>query len=41
MRVDMSEMTVESITIEDCIEMAEMKDFYVVLNDGRVVGFEE
>lgn len=33
-------MNKEIVTIQDCIEMKEMKGEAVKLNDGKVVGFE-
>ena len=29
------------VTIQDCLDMASLKDMRVVLNDGRVVGFRK
>lgn len=29
------------VTIQDCLDMASMKNMRVVLNDGRVVGFRK
>lgn len=34
-------MNREKITIQDCIEMREMKGQTVILNDGKVMGFED
>lgn len=34
-------MNREKITIQDCIEMREMKGKTVILNDGKVMGFED
>jgi hypothetical protein len=34
-------MNREKITIQDCIEMQEMKGQTVILNDGKVMGFED
>lgn len=34
-------MNREKITIQDCIEMQEMKGKTVILNDGKVMGFED
>lgn len=34
-------MNKDRITIQDCIDMYNMKDKAVVLNDGRVVGFKK
>lgn len=34
-------MNKEEVTIQDCIEMQEMKNQSVILNDGKVSGFEE
>lgn len=34
-------MNKEKVTVQDCVEMQEMKNQSVVLNDGKVVGFEE
>lgn len=31
----------ETITIEDCIDMYEKKDKIVIINDGKVKGFEK
>ena len=30
----------ETITVQDCIEMLEMKNQTTVINDGNVIGFE-
>lgn len=30
-----------AVTIQDCLDMASMKDMCVVLNDGKVVGFRK
>lgn len=32
-------MSLEYITIEDCIDMYEKKDMAAVINDGQVIGF--
>lgn len=29
------------VTVQDCIDMWRMKDYSVILNDGRVIGFEK
>lgn len=29
------------VTIQDCLDMASMKDMRVVLNDGKVIGFRK
>lgn len=34
------EINYETITVQDCIEMLEMKNQTTVINDGNVVGFE-
>ena len=34
-------MNMSTITIQDCIDNAEKKGKYAVVNDGGVVGFEE
>ena len=34
-------MNLEIVTIEDCIHLYENKHVGVLLNDGKVVGFEE
>ena len=34
-------MNKEKVTVQDCVEMQEMKNQSVILNDGKVVGFEE
>lgn len=34
-------MNKEKVTVQDCVEMQEMKNQSVVLNDGKVVRFEE
>ena len=33
-------MMLDRVTIQDCIDMADMKNMSVVLSDGKVVGFE-
>lgn len=33
------EMNLESVTVEDCIQMYEMKRQRTVISDGKVVGF--
>ncbi len=33
-------MNKEKVTVQDCVEMQEMKNQSVILNDGKVVGFE-
>lgn len=35
------EYTPDNITIEDCIENYECKGKAAILNDGKVIGFEE
>lgn len=34
-------MNKEKVTVQDCVEMQEMKNQSVILNDGKVVRFEE
>ena len=35
------EVNRETITVQDCIEMLEMKNETTVINDGVVLGFEK
>lgn len=35
------EINYETITVQDCIEMLEMKNERAVINDGMVVAFEK
>lgn len=37
----MDKINFEVITIEDCLEMYQKKNKCVILNDGRVLGFQE
>lgn len=34
-------MNKEKVTVQDCVEMQEMKNQSVILNDGKVVRFEK
>lgn len=34
-------MNLDVVTVQDCIDMWRMKDHNVILNDGRVIGFEK
>lgn len=34
-------MNLEAITIQDCIDMYDLKNQAVILNDGKVIGFTE
>lgn len=34
-------MNLEVATIQDCIDMYDLKDQSVILNDGKVIGFVE
>lgn len=34
-------MNMENITLEDCLENYERKGKTTIINDGKVVGFEE
>lgn len=34
-------MNLEVITIQDCIDMFEKKGMSVIINDGKIVGFEK
>lgn len=36
-----NEINRDVITIEDCIDMAEKKNLYAVINDGKVIDFVE
>ena len=31
----------DNITIQDCIDMYNMKDMTAIINDGKVVGFKK
>lgn len=33
-------MNLDRVTVQDCLDMANMKNMYVVLNDGQAIGFE-
>lgn len=35
-----NEMNLEVITIQDCIDMFELKDQSTIINDGKVIGFK-
>ena len=37
----MGEVNKEVITVQDCIEMLEMKNETAIINDGVVLGFEK
>ena len=34
-------MELDNITIQDCIDMYNMKSLIAIINDGKVVGFEK
>lgn len=34
-------LNLEAVTVEDCINNYEYKDRAVILNDGKVIGFED
>ena len=34
-------MELDNITIQDCIDMANMTDMIAITNDGKVVGFKK
>lgn len=34
-------MNLEKVTIQDCIDMYDLKNQAVILNDGEVIGFTE
>ena len=36
-----NEINRDVITVEDCIDMAEKKNMYAVINDGKVIDFVE
>lgn len=33
-------MNLEEVTIQDCLDMYNMKNNITIINDGKVVGFE-
>lgn len=35
------QINMDSITIGDCIELYECKNTRVIINDGKITGFEE
>lgn len=34
-------MNLEKVTIQDCIDMYDLKNQAVILNDGKAIGFTE
>ena len=34
-------MNVSEATLQDCLDMYQMKGKYAVINDGRLIGFEK
>ena len=34
-------MELDNITIQDCIDMYNMKNMIAIINDGKVVGFKK
>lgn len=32
-------MDLDKVTLQDCIDMAELKGKFAVINDGRIIGF--
>lgn len=36
-----TEINMDSITVGDCIELFERKNTRVIINDGKIIGFEE
>lgn len=34
-------MNLESVTVQDCIDLYRMKQKCTVINDGRIIGFVE
>ena len=39
--VNISDINMDNITLADCIELYEYKNIRVVINDGKIIGFEE
>lgn len=33
-------MNLDIVTVQDCIDMYNLKDQVTIINDGRVIGFE-
>lgn len=31
----------DNVTIDDCLDLYEKKEYYTILNDGRVINFEK
>lgn len=31
----------DNVTLEDCVKLFERKNKYVIINDGRIIGWEE
>lgn len=31
----------DNVTLEDCVELFEKREKYTIINDGRIIGWEE
>lgn len=31
----------DNVTIDDCLDLYEKKEYYTILNDGRIINFEK
>lgn len=36
-----TKINIDNITVGDCIELFERKNTRVIINDGKIIGFEE
>lgn len=36
-----TEINMDNITIDDCIELFECKNTRIIISDGKIIGFEE
>ena len=36
-----TKINMDNITVGDCIELLERKNTRVIINDGKIIGFEE
>lgn len=34
-------MNLEVITVQDCVDMYDLKDQSTIINDGKIIGFKE
>lgn len=40
-RITMNRLNYDAVSVQDCIDMYEKKDKTTIINNGKVVGFDE